>query len=160
MHEQNDFYDPQHQEVLDQTGFWGRKGAGCIIVADSTKKILIPKRSALVLEPNTWGVFGGAIDPDENERQAVVREIKEETGKDIDPENLEVLYVYKDIESGFKYTTYVTVVPNEFIPVLNWESAGAVWFEFGNWPSPLHYGLEEILKSQRAYETLRGICTS
>jgi len=153
----NHDHDEVHDKVLQKTGYWGSKGAGCLLVSMKTGKILIPKRSALVLEPGTWGVFGGAVDPEENEKQAVAREVHEEAGKKIDPSSLEVLYTYTDESKGFKYTTYVGIVSDEFLPVLNWESSDAHWFEFGNWPSPLHYGLEEILTDKTALSILEKV---
>lgn len=151
-------HDEVHDKVLQQTGYWGKKGAGCLLVSMKTGKVLIPRRSALVLEPLTWGVFGGAVDPEENEKQAVAREVHEEAGRKIDPSSLEVLYTYADSDKGFKYTTYVGVVKDEFLPILNWESSDAHWFEFGNWPNPLHYGLEEILTDSTALGILEKIC--
>lgn len=153
----NHDHDEIHDEVLQQTGYWGKKGAGCLLVSMKTGRILIPKRSALVLEPGTWGVFGGAIDPGENEKQAVCREVHEEAGRKIDPSSLNVLYTFTDESKGFKYTTYVGTVEDEFLPILNWESSDARWFEFGNWPSPLHYGLEEILTDKTALAILEKI---
>jgi 8-oxo-dGTP pyrophosphatase MutT (NUDIX family) len=153
----NHDHDEIHDEVLQQTGYWGKKGAGCLLVSMKTGRILIPKRSSLVLEPGTWGVFGGAIDPDENEKQAVCREVHEEAGRKIDPSSLNVLYTFTDESKGFKYTTYVGTVEDEFLPILNWESSDAHWFEFGNWPSPLHYGLKEILTDKTALAILEKI---
>jgi 8-oxo-dGTP pyrophosphatase MutT (NUDIX family) len=120
--------------------------------------VLIPKRSLLVLEPETWGVFGGAVDPEENEKQAVAREVYEEAGKKINASTLRVLYVYTDPSVGFKYTTYLSIVEDEFMPLLNWESSDAKWFECGNWPYPLHYGLQTILDDPTASTLLHGIC--
>lgn len=154
----NHDHDEVHDEVLQKTGYWGKQGAGCLLVSLRTGKVLIPRRSALVLEPGTWGVFGGAIDPDENERQAVAREVDEEAGHKINPKSLEVLYTYADKDKDFKYTTYIGVVDDEFVPILNWESSDAHWFEFGNWPSPLHYGLEKILTDETALSIIERVC--
>jgi 8-oxo-dGTP pyrophosphatase MutT (NUDIX family) len=72
--------DADHAETLSKTGFWGKQGAGNIVVARSTGNILLPHRSRSVQEPNTWGVWGGAIDQDENPAEAAKRELQEEAG--------------------------------------------------------------------------------
>ena len=151
-------YDEVHNNTLNSTGYWGAKGAGCIIIAESTGRVLIPRRSSLVLEPNTWGVFGGAIDPEENEKQAVAREVDEEAGHHINPIDLVVLYTYTDEDKDFKYTTYLYVVDEEFTPTLNWENKAAHWFDCGNWPSPLHYGLKKIFTDPTASGIIERIC--
>ena len=54
--------DSDHAEALQQTGFWGRAGAGVLFLARDTGRILIAHRSADVEQPDTWGTWGGAID--------------------------------------------------------------------------------------------------
>lgn len=151
-------HDHIHSKVLAKTGYWGSKGAGCIIVAKSTGRVLIPMRSCMVLEPYTWGVFGGAIDPKEDEREAVCRELYEEAGKKVKKDTLEELYVYEDNTASFKYTTYIVHVEDEFLPILNWENKTYNWFKFDEWPSPLHYGLEAILTDPASLDMLRTYC--
>src|ERR1700744_5634798 len=51
---------------LQKTGFWGKQGAGCIFLAESTGRVLVAKRSMHVLEPWTWSTIGGAMDPEDN----------------------------------------------------------------------------------------------
>lgn len=153
-------HDYEHGETLQRTGYWGKKAAGCIIVSRGTGRILLTERSQYVLEPLTWGVIGGAIDPGENEKNAVVREVYEEVGKHIDINTLRVLYTYTDNNVSFKYTTYVGTVDTEFEPLLNWENNQTNWFEFGDWPSPMHYGLEAIVANDTASGILKSLCAS
>ena len=54
-------------------------------------KILILQRRKHKPEGNQWGLPGGKIDQGENKQLAMVREIKEETGVKVSPENLEYL---------------------------------------------------------------------
>lgn len=56
-----------HGDALRTTGFWGEQAAGCIIAARDTRRILLPKRSDQVLQPHTWGTWGGAVDEDDFE---------------------------------------------------------------------------------------------
>lgn len=125
-------------------GYWGARGAGAIFFAKDTGRFLLGLRSGYVNEPGTWGGFGGKLDEGEDAEEAVRREIKEETGYDGNMK-LVLLYVYKDRK--FRYFNYIAVVDNQFNPVLNWENDMFEWVEFGNWPSPLHYGTEAFIEN-------------
>ena len=135
--------DDQHKEALKQTGFWGRHGAGCIPVAQDTGRYLIPLRSGEVEQPFTWGTIGGAVDANEDPLNAAIREFKEETG--YSGNILRTKHIHKYQKDDFTYNTFIVVVPEEFTPSLNWESRDAQWFDHGDWPYPLHFGLEEII---------------
>lgn len=128
--------------ATDNTGqFWGDAGAGCLFVAEDTGRVLFSFRSAEVNEPHTWGVWGGAIDGDENPADAAIREAREELGYQ-GSMRLEKVYTYQ--KDGFKYTTYLAFVPTEFTPELDWETEDFAWIDqsFTAWPTPLHYGLK------------------
>jgi 8-oxo-dGTP pyrophosphatase MutT (NUDIX family) len=137
--------EPEHQKALDQTGFWGKQAAGAIIMAKSTGRILLSFRSGQVEEPHTWGVWGGAIDDGETPLAGAYREASEELGS-IRVEHAVPLYVFKS--GSFQYSNFLFIVGDEFSPnpseEHSWETEGYDWVEFGNWPSPLHPGLEAL----------------
>lgn len=142
-----DNYDePGHQKALDQTGFWGKQAAGAIIMAKSTGRILLSYRSQGVQEPHTWGVWGGAIDEGESPLDGAYREASEELGG-FSIINSISLYVFKS--GTFIYSNFLFLVEEEFTPLPSpehaWESDGYQWVEFGDWPSPLHFGLIALL---------------
>ena len=145
--------DKEHEKELAKTGFWGKAGAGALIVAKSTGRLLIPKRSDEVEQPNTWGVWGGAIDGGKTPVQAVQQEVEEECGYHGHME-LYPLYVFKDAHSGFQYFNFLAVVDDEFDPVLNWETSNFGWFTLDNLPSPLHFGLKSLLNDPKSMETI------
>ena len=127
-----------------QREYWGHEAAGCIFVARDTGRILLAHRSNDVdFEPQTWGTFGGKIDIEETPVQTVEREIEEETGIS-GPYKISPLYVYKD--GSFKYHNYLVVIPFEFTPQLNWENDDSKWVEYGEWPTPLHFGMEALIQ--------------
>lgn len=138
--------DEDHAQALQQTGYWGRQGAGAIILAKDTGRILLPLRSRLVEQPNTWGVWGGAIDEEEDPASAVRRELSEEVGYNLQIDELIPMYVFEDPRVGFKYSNFLAVVPTEFKPKLNWETQNFMWIEFGKWLAPLHFGLKSLLQ--------------
>lgn len=139
--------DMDHAAALRDTGFWGRAGAGALIVASETGRILLPHRSMSVEQPGTWGVWGGAIDSGENPALAARREVSEEAGASSVSEMIP-LYVFK--KGDFRYHNFMAVVPEEFEPNLNWETQGYRWVDFGEWPSPMHFGLKALLDNSGA----------
>lgn len=134
--------EEEHGRALDRTGFWGSQGAGCIVMAQTTGRILLAHRSLGVEQPGTWGNWGGAIDQGEDPAESVVRELSEEAGYHGAILANIPLYVFK--KGTFTYSNFLVIVEDEFRPRLNWESQGADWFELGQWPSPLHFGLQAL----------------
>lgn len=116
--------------------------AGCIILAEDTGRLLLAHRSQMVSEPNTWGTWGGGIEAGETPEDAVLRELKEEAGfNDVE---LVPLLVNKD------YHNFLAITAKEFIPKLNVENRGYEWCEFGDYPSPLHFGLKELFDDKKS----------
>lgn len=138
--------DAAHHDAMLETGFWGRRGAGCIVFSRSSGRYLVQLRSLEVLQALTWGVWGGAVDMGHSPEECVRAEVQQETGYVGDLE-LHFLVDYVDEASGFRYSNYLAIVEDEFTPVLNWEGADFGWFEAGRWPDPLHFGLEYLLAS-------------
>lgn len=136
--------DQEHAQALAQTGFWGRKGAGAIIVARDTGRILLPHRSQSVEQPNTWGVWGGAIDSQEDPESAARREVQEEAGA---PDIKEMIPLHVFRKGDFAYHNFLAIVSHEFKPKLNWETQGYRWINYGDWPQPMHFGLESLVKN-------------
>jgi len=131
--------------------FWGNAGAGVLPICPRTGRILVGLRSPHVNEPNTWGVFGGAIDAGEDPKKAALREIEEELGYrgDID---LFPAYVFTSPGGGFRYSNFIGLVDEEFEPKLNWETALAEWVTWDELQRlrPKHFGLEALLKHSGA----------
>lgn len=151
----NDLFedDREHSQALQQTGFWGRRGAGCLILARDTHRICIAHRSQKVEQPGTWGTWGGAIDADEDPAQAAQREVSEEAGYS-GPMQMVPLYVFKH-RSGFTYYNFLAIVDQEFKPRLDWETQGYSWVKFGQWPRLLHPGLQALLSDAASLDRIR-----
>lgn len=141
-------HDQDHRQALEESGFWGRQGAGCIILARDTGRILVGQRSEGVLEPGTWGTWGGAIDPGENPAEGMLRETQEEVGE-IEFKSTIKLTEFKS-PNGFVYHNFLGIVQGEFDPDLNWENDGFAWIEpsellENNSQRPYHPGLTYLL---------------
>ena len=147
--------DEEHRKTLSDTGFWGKQGAGCIVLCRKTKRLLLPLRSSRVLEPNTWGVWGGAIDSDEDPENAVRRELSEEADYSGEVEMVPLSIFQKD---SFRYFNFLAIVDEEFEPELNWETRDFTWTELDNLPQPLHFGLKWLLSQD--YDRLSNIISS
>lgn len=143
--------DDKHAELLNETGFWGSAGAGCLVLCTSTRRLLLGLRSKDVFEPLTWGTFGGAIDSTEDPKRAAIRELREETGYKGSVQ-LAPLLTYR--KGDFRFFNYLALVPAEFKPKLDWENSRADWFAFKDLPAPRHFGLTAIFQDSRSLAML------
>jgi len=60
-------------------------------------------------------------------------------------------------DSKFFFHTYLAIVDNEFIPVLNNEHSGYAWTNVNCWPKPLHVGLRNTLQNKAIKEKLQTV---
>ena len=65
------------------------EAAGCYCYWQD--KLLFLKRHPEKPQGNTWGIPGGKVEKTENPKMAVIREIREEVGLNIDDDNLEMI---------------------------------------------------------------------
>lgn len=134
--------EESHAEALARTGFWGARGAGAIIVARDTGRLLLPLRSLRVEQPGTWGTWGGAVDPGETPEEAARREVEEEVGY-LGAFTITPLYVFR--RGTFAYHNFLVIVPHGFEPELNWETDEYAWVSIDALPEPMHFGLRALL---------------
>lgn len=130
---------------------WGREAAGVLfITSEQRPQVLLSLRSAEVLEPGTWGVVGGRVDPGEDTFEAALREALEELG-DVPVDGL-LVAKYEFVEPDFLYTTFLVQVPRfEVSPEdLNWENDDVQWFrldQLEGTTKPLHFGVVDLLSN-------------
>lgn len=118
-----------------------RYGAGFLLVARDTRRMLLVLRSGAVGEPYTWGLpGGGSKSRDYDERTTALRELQEETGFDGPVAgSSKPVYVFRE-HSGFVYHNFIGFVEHEFQPELDEENDDCGWFSFEDLPDPLHFG--------------------
>lgn len=118
--------------------------SGILILARSTGRVLLVKRSSKVRNPNVWSIPGGLVEYGESIVEGALRETLEEVG--FDGPYLDLLYLFTRERGEVDFTTYLGIVEDEFDPLLNWESSDAGWFDpsFAALPHPLHPGLRSL----------------
>lgn len=122
------------------------EAVGAIFLSKTTGRMMLNLRSDSSTYSNNWGFVGGKIERNESPMQALHREICEELGDSVPKiEDIIPFDVFSTKNGKFKYYSFIVVVEDEFIPVLNHESAGYAWVKIGNWPKPLHPGAKSTL---------------
>jgi 8-oxo-dGTP pyrophosphatase MutT (NUDIX family) len=121
--------------------------SGALFYAKSTKRFLFLHRTQ-GKRSNLWGLVGGTNEETETPWSGLQREITEEIGKTPDIEKTIPLETFVSNDEKFLFHTYLCVVKEEFLPILNIEHDGYAWVTFGKWPNPLHHGLKNTLTSK------------
>ncbi len=106
-----------------------------LVIKDN--KILLIKRTGKLLEGGKWGLLGGFVDRDENLKEAVAREVMEESGYSVN--NIKLLTVRdnpdrpKEDRQNISFIFICDAV--EKIGESDWEVDDQQWFDFKNIPS-------------------------
>ena len=131
--------------------------SGCLLLAADTGRLCLQQRSSDSTHPRTWAFWGGKAEPGERPIETAMRELEEEIGLTLDVQKIHPLHTFKSRNENFTYDTFVLVVPEEFIPLLNNESDGYCWVKVGNWPRPLHPGSKNILYDKKIVKKIGTI---
>lgn len=110
---------------------------GLILSANTKRFLLLLRRHGKTAD--TWGFVGGKKEPKDNSSIDVLnREIEEELGQIPNVRKIIPLELFVSSDFKFQYNTYVIVVEDEFIPILNSEHSAYAWCDYKCWPKPLH----------------------
>ena len=107
--------------------------------------------------PSTWGLPGGKIESGETLLGGMERECVEELGSFPAYTRLVPLEKFTSADGVFEYNTWVCVVEQEFVPVLNDEHIGYAWIQVGTWPKPMHPGLWSTVNIDAVQEKLNAV---
>ena len=130
--------------------------SGALFYALNSKRFLLLHRTQSK-QKNLWGLVGGTNEDTETPYAGLLREINEELGFNPDIEKSIPLETFVSNDDHFNFHTYLCVVKEEFIPVLNDEHNGYAWVTFNSWPKPLHHGLQNTLRSKINQNKLQTI---
>ena len=135
--EYNDIYD----ENRNLTGRLHRRGTRwkqgeyglivCVWVYDGKGKILLTRRAKGKSFAGTWENSGGAAQAGETSRQAIARELFEETGIKADEEEFELLDTDRDRNAFYDFYCLKRQVPIRDIVLLPGETDGVQWASYG-----------------------------
>jgi len=130
--------------------------SGALIYSLSTKRFLLLHRTQSK-QKNVWGLVGGTNGKDELPWPALQREIHEEVGGLPNIIKTIPLETFVSTDEKFSFHTYLVVIKEEFLPVLNAEHDGYAWVSFGKWPMPLHMGLRSTLQNKSNQTKLKTV---
>lgn len=161
------------QGQLDEVGFkglladsdvWQFFGAGAIVMALDTHRVLLPRRAPGTPNGGLWSTWGGYLDAFEFPKQAMLRKLHEQTGlpggspfeggHTNGAPGMYPLMTFHDMSERFMYYNFLTVIDSEFEPVLNEEMDQYGWFILGEWPSPSDPNLQFLLADKLTADTL------
>lgn len=121
--------------------------SGALFYTLSTNRFLFLHR-ANGKRNNVWGLVGGTNEGSETPWEGLKREIQEEIGFIPDIKKTLPLESFISTDEKFYFHTYLCIIKEEFVPVLNSEHDGYAWCSFTKWPKPLHNGLRNTLQSK------------
>jgi len=134
--EYNDIYDKDRNLTgkVHLRGTPWRKGeyglVVCVWVADGNGNILLTRRAPEKTFAGTWENSGGAAQAGESSRQAIARELFEETGICAEQGEFKLIDSGSDRNTHFDYYTLIRNTPLESIKLLPGETDDAQWVTF------------------------------
>lgn len=102
----------------------------CVWVYDGKGNILMTRRAPEKSFPGTWENSGGAAQAGETSRQAIARELYEETGIRVAPEEFELLDSRRDRDAFFDFYALRNNTPVEEIVLQPGETTDVKWVSF------------------------------
>ena len=134
--EWNDIYDENRNLTgrLHRRGDRWRKGefglVVCVWVYDGHGKLLLTRRAPEKTFAGTWENSGGAAKAGETSRQAIKRELYEETGILADEAEFELIDSGKDNSAFYDYYCLRRTVPIDQVVLQPGETSAAKWVTF------------------------------
>ena len=135
--EYNDVYDKDRNligKVHKRGTPWGPGEYGlvvCVWVYDGKGHFLLTRRAKGKSFSGTWENSGGAAKAGENSRQAIARELFEETGIQADPEEFELLDTDQDRNIFYDHYCLRRIVRTKDVVLLPGETDDVMWASFG-----------------------------
>lgn len=134
-----------------------KSAAGCVFLSATTDRVLLNLRASYKSHNLTWGFWGGMLENSETPKECLLRELTEEMGYVPQIDKMYPFDIYHSSDNKFVYYSFVCVVRDEFIPILNQESGGYGWFNLTSLPVPLHSGTKKTLTGKKSLTKLNLI---
>ena len=132
----NDVYDIRRRPTgrVHQRGTpWEQGDFGfvvCVWVYDGEGRVLLTRRAPQKSFPGTWENSGGAVKAGETSRQAIARELREETGIVAAEEEFQLLETGREGNIHYDYYCLRRNTPLSEIVLLPGETDGVQWVTF------------------------------
>jgi 8-oxo-dGTP pyrophosphatase MutT (NUDIX family) len=123
------------------------RAAGALLLNEG--RVLLLQRAPGSDHAGEWCCPGGGVEGDETAEEAALRELREETGIELDGLDRQLC---RRIAEGVDYVTFVKSVPERLAASVDHESSGSGWFPLGELPLPLHPGVAVSLACLAANE--------
>jgi len=134
--ELNDVYD-QDRNLTGRTHRRGtpwRKGeyglVVCVWVYDGKGRVLLTRRAPQKSFPHTWENSGGAVKAGETSRQAIARELREETGIKASEDEFELIASDRDKSCHYDFYCLHRDIPIEQVILQPGETDDAKWVTY------------------------------
>jgi len=134
-----------------------KSGAGALIISSKTGRVCLTMRAPHKHQKLTWALWGGMMEEGETPKVALLRELEEEMGFVPTIDKIYPFDIYESKDGEFRYYTFVCIVGDEFVPIINGEASGYGWFTLGVWPKPMHQGAKQSLCTKKAQALLEII---
>ena len=102
----------------------------CVWVYDGEGRVLLTRRAPQKSFPGTWENSGGAVKAGETSRQAIARELWEETGIRAEEEEFQLLETSREGNTHYDYYCLCRKTPLSEIVLLPGETDDAQWVTF------------------------------
>lgn len=125
-----------------------RRGAGLLLIARDSGKMLLGLRAAWMSDGCTWSTPGGLVDYREEPVVAAIRELWEELGINLLNHTTELKHTHEAEYDGRPYTTFLVEVETELEARADkYETLAAEWFTMEEAAEEdLHPGLRKSLQ--------------
>ena len=135
------------------------RAVGALIVSRRTKRALMQLRSASSTYGMNWGLWGGKLDNGEGDLEGLKRELVEELGWPGVPNTVAISHIYTFVtkDKKFRHVSYLILCEDEFLPLLNRESAGFSSVDLYCWPNPVHRNTAKMFASRSFRSALESI---
>jgi len=137
MEEYNDIYD-ENRNLTGRVHLrgtpWHKGEYGlvvCVWVYDGKGHLLMTRRAPEKSFSGTWENSGGAAKAGESSLQAIVRELREETGIVAEPEEFELFCTDRDRTAFYDFYCLKRDIPLEAITLQPGETDDVRWVTFG-----------------------------